>query len=176
MEMLFLDVESSGLDGESGILTAYVIIHNDRQYEGFAESLKQEKKLLKQLARTLDSVGNDAALFTWRGEVFDVPFLVTRGLFHGVDMSRLVSFRHIDLARFAERNLRLSRISQTRLCGFLGIGKDVELTGSQMPIRYIKYVSGSKSEREKILQHCVDDVRTLKLIYEKLKPYLLTTV
>lgn len=176
METLFLDVESSGLNGESSILTAYVMLHNGRQHEGFAESVRQEKKLLKQLARTLEGVGENAVLFTWKGETFDVPFLVTRGLLQGVDMSRLLAFRHIDLAKFAERNLRLGRISQTRLCSFLGIRKNVELTGGQMPVRYIKYVSGSKSEREKILQHCIDDVRTLKLIYEKLKPYLLTTV
>ena len=138
---------------------------------GFAANIKDEKRLLLNLVSKLSKI-DDGVIVTWRGKRFDLPFLLTRSLFHGIDASPILRMQHVDLAEFAARNFKFSKVSQERMCQFMGIRKKKDLQGYQMPTRYVKFLSGDSSEKKRILEHCVDDVRSLSLIYEKLRPYV----
>lgn len=170
---LVLDIETTGTAADTGLVTAYVLLTGGRPpkvLSRFITGVSDEKPALKELLARLRP--SDTAI-VWRGRAYDIPFLVTRCLRHGLDGSVLLRMKVVDLAEFAEKNMRLDRTSQSSMCRFLGIEKNHGLTGDQMPMKFLEFLStGDRRKAREILVHCEDDVRSLHKIFGKMEPLL----
>ncbi len=168
-----LDIETTGTAADTGLVTTYVLLKGGTPpevYSRFVTGVGDEKKALQELFARLRP---DDTLVVWRGRAYDVPFLVTRALRHGLDASTLLRAKVVDLAEFAEKHMRLDRPSQSNLCRFLGIQKNTDLTGDQMPMKFLEFLSmGDRKRAREILVHCEDDVRSLYEIFQRLEPLL----
>lgn len=168
-----LDIETTGTAADTGLVTAYVLLEggpSPRVHSRFVAGAGDEEKALREL---FARIRPGDTIVVWRGRAYDVPFLVTRALRHGLDATALLRAKVVDLAEFAEKHMRLDRPSQSNLCRFLGIAKNTDLTGDQMPMKFLEFLSaGNRQRAREILVHCEDDVRSLYEIFKRLEPLL----
>lgn len=171
--IVVLDIETTGTAADTGLITAYVLLKGGRPpkvFTRFVAGVGDEKRALVELLARLRP--SDTAV-VWRGRAYDFPFLVTRCLRHGLDGSHLLRMKVVDLAEFAEKHMRLDRTSQSSMCRFLGVEKNHGLTGDQMPMKFLEYLStGDRRKAREILVHCEDDVRSLYSVFQRMEPLL----
>ena len=174
MTILSWDLETSNLGADYGVIlcagykevgkgTAKVI--DISQYPG-TTILQKERVLLADLTKVL----MDADVWlTWFGTFFDVPFLNTRLIYHG--MSPLpASHAHIDGWRTARNRLKLRNNRLITVQEFLGTptAKDAVLGP-----KWILAISGHRPSLQYVINHCKKDVKALEEVYTKLRPLII---
>jgi uncharacterized protein YprB with RNaseH-like and TPR domain len=81
---------------------------------------------------------------------FDIPFLISRCL--------------KELKPKFLLSLELDDVST-----FLGVEKNIRITGKHIQKFYEEFLSGNKEMKEEIINHCRDDLISLSKIYAKVK-------
>lgn len=107
-------------------------------------------------------------LVTFNGRGFDVPFIVMRGLLHGLDFAHLLPTKkydklHIDLYEDILGGKWGMGGKLRELAWFFGL-EDVEGNGAEVQALY------DSGDLEGIISHCVSDVETTEALYRKLLP------
>jgi len=167
----FLDIETTGVEADVAIIMGIGILEENGRFTFIQVNKPEEEKA--KLSQALKILSRYDVIFTWRGRDFDIPFIVTRALKHGLDPAPLYEAIHLDLAEFTRHHLRLSRNDLYNVARFLGIKKDIAIQGKDMPLAYIETLSKPKRKPwRKIKQHCKDDLITLMKVYGRLKPLL----
>lgn len=168
--IVVLDLESSALDADAGIIVGAGLMSLAGRTEYFeARKTSQEKTLLTNLLKRLEKYDT---MITWAGNGFDIPFLTTRLLKHGLDPSIFLSKNHVDLNEVVKRRLRLTFTYLDHVCDFFGIERKDMLMGLDVPFLYVKGMEGDRSALKRIRQHCLDDLRVTREVFLKLKPLL----
>ncbi|MDR0896420.1 MAG: ribonuclease H-like domain-containing protein [Oscillospiraceae bacterium] len=169
---LFLDTETTGLRGAGTVafLVGVGWLSGDqfivRQY--LMRDYPEEADLLAQLAALLP--GFDC-IISFNGKSFDVPLLADRFTMQRlrVDFAR---FAQLDLLHAARRTwrLRLGSCTLGRVEELvLGIPRDHDLPGAEVPERYFRFLkTGERALLDDILAHNLQDVRTLALLLSHL--------
>lgn len=169
-KVCFLDIESTSLEADTGIVIGIGLMdESGRSRFLFAKTPKEEARMLNSFLSILKDYH---MMITWRGKDFDVPFLIARLIKNKIEVEKLINIYHLDLAEFLKANLRLSRSDLYHVCRFLGIKKDMELSGLDMPRLYLNSMKGDLKARKMIKRHCIDDLRSLRQVYVKVKPLL----
>jgi uncharacterized protein YprB with RNaseH-like and TPR domain len=145
------------------------IIKDNKKEIRFAESLEDEKEVLNWLKKELE--GCDL-IVTWYGSKFDIPFVVTRAIVNGIDLSKLLKIPSLDVCEFCKKNLLFSKNNLSDISKVLGIPKDREIEGKDVLKLYLKAIRGDKKAKEEIVKHCLDDLEALEKVFKKLEPYL----
>jgi uncharacterized protein YprB with RNaseH-like and TPR domain len=165
-----LDLESSSLEADAGIIVGAGLMSLAGRTEYFeARKTSQEKTLLLSLLERLEKYD---IIVTWAGNGFDIPFLTTRLLKHGLDPRVFLSKNLLDLNEVVKRNLRLTFTYLDHVCDFFDIERKDLLTGLDVPFLYVKAMEGDRFALKRIRQHCLDDLRVTREIFLKLKPLL----
>lgn len=168
---MYLDVETTSLQADIGMLIAIGFIYsNDESEVLFVDSPEEEKKIIQQAMEKLRK-NKDEPIFIWHTG-FDIPFIIARAIKNEVDASDVYDLKFVDLCKFVKENLKLASNKLDEVSKFLGIRKDLNLTGKNIQNLYLKAVKGDRKAREDIINHCLDDLRALKAIHEKLKVYI----
>ncbi len=169
--MIFFDTESSSLDANLGALVAVGMVFSDgREKFLFADSFGDEKKVITDTMDILLSNRNEP-LVIWYSP-FDIPFFVTRAIKNGIDVSQIYDLQVIDLCKLVQDNLKLSSNKLDEVSKFLGIEKNLNVTGADVNYLYSNAVTGNEESKRKIIDHCRDDILAMKKISEKLEPYV----
>ncbi len=165
-QLAYLDTETTGLAGGTGTCAFLIGIAAAegpqfvvRQF--FLRDYPEEKAVLAALSEVLEKY---EGVVTFNGKTFDVPLLETR-----YALARLKSpfgrMTHLDLLHPARRlwRLRLQRCELTRLeKGVLGIGREGDVAGSEIPGIYFDYLrSGNAQHLQPVFYHNALDVVTL---------------
>lgn len=107
-------------------------------------------------------------VITFNGRGFDVPFIVMRGLLHGLDFAHLLPTKrydklHVDLFEdvLGGKWGMGGRLSE--LAWFFSL-EEVEGNGAEVQKLY------DSGDLEGIISHCVSDVETTEALYRKLLP------
>ncbi len=129
----------------------------------------EEKKLLVRLLKQLEEY---STIVTWNGRTFDLPFLITRLLKHGIDPRAILGKEHVDLAELVKYRLRLTFTYLDHVCEFFGIEKMRNPMGMDIPHLYVRAVEGDKKALRLIKEHCLDDLRATRKLYLLLGPLL----
>lgn len=170
---IFLDIEASSLKGDIGQIVAIGIIKNGKKEVKFVENLEDEKNSLEWLK---NEIKDCETVITWYGSSFDLPFILTRALVHGVDLSELEKINSLDLCEICRKKFLFSKKNLSDVAKVLSIKKDDEISGKDVLKYYMKAIKGDEKAREVIIKHCLNDLEMLEEIYKKVKPYLnLTT-
>lgn len=165
-KLVYLDTETTGLAGGTGTCafliglgavegSQFVI----RQF--FLRDYPEEKALLAALAEALSPY---EGIVTFNGKTFDLPLLETRYTLARMKapFGRMI---HLDLLHPARRlwKLRLASCELTNLeKGILGIARDGDVPGSEIPQIYFDYLrSGNAQHLQPVFFHNALDIVTL---------------
>ena len=172
MAMLYLDIETNSKTASDGMVIAIGVMTEGEPEVRFADSFEEERRALEWLKEKLE--GCDM-LVTWFGTGFDIPFLLSRSIIHGVDLTKLTELPMLDLYEWSRAKLLLSSYSLESVARFLGVsgGKGFkEFHGADILSLFKLVERGDHESRRLIVDHCKEDVMVLKLVHDRLKPLI----
>ncbi len=170
VKVAILDIETSSLEADAGIIVGAGLTSENGTSEYFqVKRTSEEKDALVRLTKRLQ--GYDL-IVTWNGRSFDIPFLTTRLLRHGMDPSVITGKRHIDLNEAVKSRLRLTFTYLDHVCDFFGIAKKKGPMGMDVPQLYVRAMEGDRKALGTIKEHCLDDLQATRKVYQRLKPLL----
>ncbi len=161
-EIVFLDLETTGLDGTPLFLIGTMECEDDgfyfRQY--FARDYSEEASIL---AAASERLADASLLVTFNGKSFDVPYMQKRCAVTGVKL-RLPQY-HLDILHEARRlyrgklpNCRLQTLEQM-ICGRY---RDDDVPSSEIPAIYHEFLrTGDATKIKLVLAHNLYDLFTM---------------
>jgi uncharacterized protein len=178
-QMLFLDLETTGLAGGAGTYAFlvgcgwfeppsslasadHVGCFRTRQF--FLTDFGAERALLEAVG---ELVGNLACIVTYNGKTFDLPLLETRFSLQRMP-TPFVEIAHVDMLHPARRmwrdeevECRLTYLEQA-LCGH---ERESDVPGFEIPSRYFQYVrSGDARPLQAVFEHNRLDIVSLAML------------
>lgn len=162
---LFLDLETTGLGGES-LIFLVGLLHREgeifRLRQWYCQDVVAEGKALQRLG---DELAQRPTVVTYNGDTFDLPFIERRMRFHrlaglakelaSVDLLRMVRSRYRPIwpdCRLATAESRLLRKQRSA----------VDVPGREAPIRFQDFKAGGpKSLIEPVIYHNRIDLTSL---------------
>lgn len=165
--VVFLDVETSSLHADIGSLVVVGFLLQKEEKFFFVENPKVEKEVLEEVIKFLDKIKKEK-IYIWNAS-FDIPFLISRCLKHGIDVKVFTKLKVFDLLKFTREFLRLSSNKLDDVSIFFDLEKNIKVTGKNVQKLYEDYLSGDKNKKEEIINHCRDDLISLAKIYERAK-------
>ncbi len=166
------DFEMSNLNADFGMLLCGVI-KNFRgksqtfrldQYPGYEKDRANDKALAKDLRDALEQFD---IWVSYNGRRFDVPFLNSRLLYHG--LRPVEKKKHIDILYQARYKLKLHSSRLASVQEHLGLRHEkTEIKANH----WMRAVAGYKPSMDYIVRHCVADVNVLEDTYEALKQFV----
>ena len=166
------DIESTNLSADFGYILSIAIknlgekevrCYSVEDYPLYKKDPTNDKEMLEDAYPDLSSAG---AWVTWYGGGFDVPFVNTRLLSHG--MAPMPPIPHIDGWRVARYKMKLHSNRLASVSSFLQISEKTPLDG---PI-WIKASAGDKKALQYIKEHNVQDVIVLEEAFNRIKPLI----
>ena len=175
----FLDIETSNLDANWGIILSYCI--KDRDSNKIYFEVINEKDIKKYphdqtdkriVAKIIKDLKQYDRIVTHYGRRFDIPYIRTRALIMEIPFPFFGSIQNDDTWVIARRKLKLnSNRLATIEKALLGEGTKTHLE----PKYWIAGARGNKRALEYILDHNKRDVIALEKIWLKLKDFVSKT-
>lgn len=171
----YFDTETTGLSTGAGTV---IFMAGLGRLDGDAMVVRQyllpdyqhENALLRGVAAEIASAKR---VVTYNGRGFDMPLLATRLTVHGLfaEQARLPA-QHDDLLPIARRLWRRplggARLADVE-AGVLGVHRDDDCPGAEVPARYFGYVRGGSPDLlAAVLDHNLQDIVSLALIEAEL--------
>lgn len=169
MKKVFLDIETTSRTADMGHITAIGLIKDGEKKIRFVETPKEEADALEWLKKEIEDC---ELIITWYGSGFDIPFLLTRAILLGVDLSVLMTIECLDLCEFFKEKFSMAKYSLEEVSKSFGIERKKKSNWKNMPSLYLQAISGNEEAKKEIIEHCEDDLRSLKEIYEKVEKYV----
>lgn len=167
----FLDIEASNLKADFGIMLTWCIKVEDEDtiyYDAITpDDLKGtlDKRIIDSLVEAMRDFDR---IVTHYGSRFDIPFVRTRAIVHGLDFPQYKELMQSDTWRMARRLLALSNNRQDTVARAL-LGETVK---TRIESKYwLRALQGDKKAIAYILEHNEMDVLDLERNYKKLAPY-----
>ena len=134
-------------------------------------SPEKEKETIAKFLSILEmkyEYGEITSLLSWGR--FDVKFLKSRGLIHGLDVSILDKITYFDLLQFFRNAFNFESNKLTSVAKVMGIPNDDGFNGSDVPELWVEYLRTKDMKYLKNIEsHCRKDLETLKAVYDRLK-------
>ena len=172
--MLLWDIEATNLNADFGYCLAIAVmelgktkpdVFTIRDYPSFKGDPTNDKGLVKEVS---DILINSGAWINWYGQRYDVPYVNSRLVNHGLGVMPPVP--NIDLWRVCREKLKLHSNRLASAAAFLGIEEKTRLSG---PI-WIKAGAGDKGALKYVEDHARQDVVVLAQAFEKMRPLITT--
>lgn len=167
----FVDIETSNLKANFGIVLCWCILDEQgHRYEDVinlddVQSGNEDKRLIENC---INCFSNFDRLIGHYSTYFDIPFLRTRALIHGIKFPQHGTKYHTDVWKMAKHSLCLHSNRQDVIAESL-YGKTCKTRISHPAWR--KAMMGDAKSAAEVLDHCRKDVMDLKKNYTTLLPY-----
>lgn len=165
---LFLDTETTGLGGGTGVLPFLIGL---AWFEG--QTLKVEQLLLEEvgeeaamIARVQERVEKASCIISYNGKTYDWPLVSTRAVMNR--MPAMISRPHLDLLHCARRVYK-PRLGQVRLVDMeeqvLGMHRHGDISGADIPSVFWNFLQEGETEPlHRVIHHNLNDVVSLAAI------------
>ncbi len=169
----FLDIETSNLQADFGIIFSYCIkdSKSDKIYEAVItpRDLKRAGEEDTHIVeRCIEDIGQFDRIVTYYGKRFDIPFLRTRALVCGVPFPEYGTLVHTDLYDVVKRKFRLHSNRLEAACRTL-LGKTQK---THIDPKYWRAaLRGDKKALDYILDHNRKDVLDLEKLYNHIAQF-----
>lgn len=121
-----------------------------------------------EICKAASEILQDAdGIVTHYGSKFDLPFLNSRLLYHGLPL--VPTLPHIDTCMVARKNLYIHRNRLNTLAKYLGVEEKLENGGWQL---WDDVMHRKKSAQKLMDRYCKQDVVCLSKVFEKLRPFI----
>jgi len=171
----YLDIETSNLDANYGIILTYCIKvrDEDKIYKGVidTEELKEgkfDKSLCKQLIK--DMLKFDVIMGYW-STGFDIPFIRARCLKWHLNFPIYKSIEHKDIYYMVKRLMKLNRRSLEVATKHLGIKGKNHVLGDAWMKAVMCTGEIQKKALDYILEHNIRDVEITEKLHKRLESY-----
>jgi uncharacterized protein YprB with RNaseH-like and TPR domain len=165
---LFIDLETTGLSGGSGVIPFNVgmgYYRDDKFVVGqyFLGEMAEEERMIQELAEFFQEMDFQSVV-TYNGKSFDIPLLETRFILQRQPFP-LSELPHLDFLFPARRlwshkyeSCRLSHLALT----VVQTGRTEDIPSAEVPWRYFQYLqTGNYDLIEPILYHNQEDILSL---------------
>jgi uncharacterized protein YprB with RNaseH-like and TPR domain len=172
-----VDLETSDLDADKAVLLVACIKSslNSRiiklridETDKTSWDLGLRAEDLQIVRETAELLSEHDVIVAHNGTRFDIPFLRTRMLKH--KLPRLPDIKQVDPCSILFRKFRMRSNSLASAIDFLGL-RDKK-TPLSMQTWVQATMNGSHNAMDKIVQHCVQDVKALEGVFNAVKPYV----
>lgn len=168
----FLDIETSNLAANFGIMYCYCIydpydkvIYERVILDEEIKSKSMDKNVVKQCIEDLSKFDK---VITYYGTRFDLPFIRSRAIYHGLDFPSYGEILHTDLYFLVRNKFKLNSNRLATACEFLlGKSNKTKIDFNS----WIRAMGGDKESLDYIIKHCRYDVLDLEMLYNKIIPY-----
>jgi len=169
MHIVYFDIETSNLNANYGVvLCACFLVEGEKKvktyridnYKGFKKDPANDKELVLDIKKRIEEAD---ILISYNGKKFDIPFINTRLAFWGIDTIRPP--KHIDLCAIIRWHYRLSDYKLATASYFWQTKAHKTIVDGMMWVRALT----SKKAMDYIVEHCENDVKVLKEVFEKVK-------
>ncbi len=170
-QVAFLDIETSNLKANFGIVLCWCILDLEGNlYEDWMTledvmSGDEDKRVVGTCIETMKTFDRIVGHYS---TYFDVPFIRTRALIHGLSFPGQGELYHTDTWKMAKKSLCLHSNRQAVVAESL-YGKTVKTRISHPDWR--KAMVGNVEAMKEVLDHCEKDVQDLKKNYLTLLPF-----
>ena len=166
-DYVFLDIETLGLFSRPVILFGVGIIENGNLvvHQYLLRDIDEEQAALMA---TLDHLSGDrAALVTFNGKSFDMPYVSDRLAYYGMGSPSKIP--HFDILHFSRRRWK-DQLASMRLTALekeiLGIHRKDDIPGQMVPEFYETYLrTGNCGPLIPVIEHNRQDVVSLALLF-----------
>lgn len=165
---LFLDLETTGLSGGTGVVPFLVgmgYYRDDKFYvtQYFLGELAEEERMMQELGQFFSEMGFQSVV-TFNGKGFDIPLLETRFILHRQPFF-LSELPHLDFL-YAARSLWRHKYESCRLYHLareiVEADRAEDIPSAEIPWRYFHYLNTGNFELiEPILYHNQEDILSL---------------
>jgi uncharacterized protein YprB with RNaseH-like and TPR domain len=165
---LFIDLETTGLSGGTGVIPFLVgmgYYRDDKFYvaQYFLGDPGSEEQMIMELNQFLSDM-KFQSIVTFNGKVFDIPLLETRFILKRQPFL-LSEMPHLDFL-FPARSLWAHKLENCRLHNLalevVGTGRTEDIPSAEIPWRYFQYIqTGNYDLIEPILYHNQEDILSL---------------
>ena len=175
MKTVVFDLETSSLNANSGIILcaccleygkSHVITFRADSYKNWDKQRSDNKPLLKDLTDYLDDFD---ILCAHNGNAFDKAWINAGCIKYGLKPV-LRGKKFVDPVWLSRRHFKLGRNSLVSLIDYL------EVPEHKTPIEFRHWVQashdGNRESMDIIVRHCVQDVKSLATVYDKLRPLI----
>lgn len=168
----FLDIETSNLKADFGIVLAWCLLNDngdiiwgtiDKELD--IDTGTEDKRLI---ASCIGAMKFYDRIITHYGTYFDIPFLRSRALIHGLAFPEYGTLWHTDTWKMAKRTLCFH--SNRQNCIAEGLYGKTQKTRISHPA-WRKAMLGDDRAALEVLDHCKKDVSELRKNYRTLLPY-----
>lgn len=164
----YLDIEGFGMGfaADTGCVMTYCILSEDGELISNKVTPEElisddiDKRLMKDMCNDLRKFDR---IVTYYGKRYDVPFLRTRSLGYGLDFPKFKELNHTDVYDIIKHKFSLRRRSLESACRFFKIPSKGHRFGWEM---WRKAFQGDTKAMDNILLHNIEDVESLKALYE----------
>jgi len=167
----FLDIETSNLKANFGIVLCWCILdENGTLYEDWLTkkdvlSGNEDTRVVSTCIETMRAFDRVVGHYS---TYFDIPFLRSRAIIHGLDFPKHGELYHTDVWRMAKTKLCLHSNRQDVIAESLQ-GKTIKTRISHPAWR--QAMMGDEKAAAEVVDHCEKDVQDLKKNYDALLPY-----
>ena len=165
---LFIDLETTGLSGGTGVIPFLVgmgYYRDDRFYvaQYFLGELAEEERMIQELKQFFSQM-NFQSVVTFNGKGFDIPILETRFILHKQPLL-LSDLPHLDFL-YSARSLWKHKHESCRLYHLarevVEANRSEDIPSAEIPWRYFQYLNTGNFELiEPILYHNQEDILSL---------------
>lgn len=170
----FFDIEASSLEANYGLMFSYAILPEDGN-EPLGRTISPEevtsgdwdKNLLAEMVRDFRKFDKIIGYYI-KDRRFDIPFVRSRCMFHGLDFPKYGEIKIQDLYDSVKNKMKLRRSGLANACEFLGIASKGH------PLNWDKWLLAWRGDPEAlkyIWTHNVEDVVSTKKLYHAVEQY-----
>jgi uncharacterized protein YprB with RNaseH-like and TPR domain len=166
-----VDIETSNLKANWGFVFSYCLKSEDGALIKRILTAKEikdgiyDKELMRQFCIDVRKFDRLIGYYSAR---FDIPFLRTRALYHGLDFPIFKEIKHTDLYDITKRKLSLHSKRLQVVADFFGI----KSKGHPMnPSVWFKAMAGDEKALKWIMIHNIEDVDTTLELWNRLNDY-----
>jgi len=167
----FVDIETSNLKATYGIVFSYCIKKHGGEIISNSVTPKELKKGIYD-KRLMEDFCKDARKFDklvgYYSSRFDIPFLRSRAIFHGLDFPVYKEIKHADLYMIIRHRFNLHSKRLGVVCEFFHIPSKQHGMNSGV---WFKAMQGDKKALDYIVLHCKEDVISTELLWDKVTDY-----
>jgi uncharacterized protein YprB with RNaseH-like and TPR domain len=168
----YLDIEATALNASFGYIYSYAILDHDtkkilggRVTGREVRNYQFDKRLMKDLSRDIKKF---TRVVTYYGTRFDMPFLRSRCLKHGLPFPEYQDLYHTDVFYMVRNKLLLYRNRLENACDFF----DIPCKAHRLnPYIWNRASAGDEESLAYIWEHNQEDVLSLAELYARLERF-----
>lgn len=176
MRIGIFDLETSNLNANFGVVLCGVVkeygrgkkvaIHRMDTLPSYKNDRADDKAVVQSL---YDELVDFDIWVSYNGRRFDIPFLNTRLMSHG--LKTLEKKKHIDMLYQARYKLKLHNARLASVQEFLGLPVSKTAIDGR---NWTRAMAGYPDGWDYIVDHCIKDVKVLESVYDKMKHFVTT--